>query len=184
MPILPYKGVWPSIASNVFIAPGAMIIGNVVLHEGVSVWFNAVLRADNAPIVVGRRSNIQDNCTLHVDSDAPVTIGEECTIGHNAIVHGAILGDQVLVGMNATILSYAQVGSHTVIGACTLVSERKNIPENVLAVGVPARVVRTLTPAELEGLAASAEHYATLGQEFTSEYANLGMTDPELMKKD
>lgn len=172
MPILPYKGVWPSIADTVFIAPGAMIIGNVVLHEGVSVWFNAVLRADNAPIVVGRRSNIQDNCTLHVDSDAPVTIGEECTIGHNAIVHGATLGDQVLVGMNATILSYAQVGSHTVIGACSLVSERKNIPADSLALGVPVRVVRTLTPAEREGLAASAEHYATLGQEFASELAN------------
>ncbi len=169
MPILPYKGVWPSIAENVFIAPGAMIIGNVVLHEGVNIWFNAVLRADNAPIVVGRRSNIQDNCTLHVDSDAPVTIGEECTIGHNAIVHGAMLGDRVLIGMNATVLSYAQIGAQTVIGACSLVSEHKLIPGDVLALGVPARVVRALTPAEHEGLIASAEHYAALGQEFATE---------------
>ena len=172
MPILPYKGVRPSIAENVFIAPGAMIIGNVVLHEGVSIWFNAVLRADNAPIVVGRRSNIQDNCTLHVDGDAPVTIGEDCTIGHNAIVHGATLGDRVLVGMNATVLSYAQVGSDTVIGACTLVSERKSVPGDVLALGVPVRVVRALTQAEREGLIASAEHYATLGQEFAAEMAD------------
>ncbi|MBA2677437.1 MAG: gamma carbonic anhydrase family protein [Ktedonobacteraceae bacterium] len=169
MPILPYKGVWPRIAENVFIAPSAMIIGNVVLHEGVSIWFNAVLRADSAPIVVGRRSNIQDNCTLHVDSDAPVTIGEECTIGHNAIVHGATLGDRVLIGMNATVLSYAQVGAQTVIGACSLVSERKSIPGDVLALGVPVRVVRALTPAECEGLVISAEHYATLGREFTAE---------------
>ncbi len=168
MPILPYKGIWPSIANNVFIAPGAMIIGNVILHEGVSIWFNAVLRADSAQIIVGRRSNIQDNCTLHVDSDAPVTIGEECTIGHNAIVHGATLGDRVLVGMNATILSYAKIDSHTVVGACSLVSERKHIPGDVLALGVPVRVIRALTPAEREGLATSAEHYAALGQEFAS----------------
>ncbi|GAC1358869.1 MAG: gamma carbonic anhydrase family protein [Ktedonobacteraceae bacterium] len=168
MPILPYKGVWPRIADNVFIAPGAMIIGDVVLHEGVSIWFNAVLRADNAPIVIGRRSNIQDNCTLHVDGDAPLTIGEECTIGHNAIVHGATLGDRVLVGMNATILSYAQVDSNTIIGACALISERKHIPGDVLALGVPARVIRSLTQAEREDLAASAEHYVERGQEFAA----------------
>lgn len=180
MPIFPYKGVWPRIADNVFIAPGAMIIGNVVLHEGVSVWFNAVLRADSAQIVVGRRSNIQDNCTLHVDSDAPLTIGEECTIGHNAIVHGATLGDRVLVGMNATILSYAQVDAYSVVGACALVGERKHIAAGVLAVGTPARVVRTLTPAEREGLAASAEHYAALGQEYVVELAkSLSSTPPE-----
>ena len=176
MPIFPYKGVWPSIADNVFIAPGAMIIGNVVLHEGVSIWFNAVLRADSAQITVGRRSNIQDNCTLHVDSDAPLTIGEECTIGHNAVVHGAMLGDHVLVGMNTTILSHAQVGSYTVVGACALVSERKCLAEGVLAVGTPARVIRTLTPAEREGLAASAEHYVALGQEYA---VALSSTPPE-----
>ena len=118
MPILPYKGIWPTIADDVFIAPGAMIIGNVVLHAGVNIWFNAVLRGDQAPIVIGRRSNIQDNCTLHVDADAALTVGEECTIGHNAVVHGATLGDRVLVGMNAVVLSHALVGSHTIVGAC------------------------------------------------------------------
>ena len=111
MPVFPHNGVWPKIADDVFIAPGAMIIGDVTLAEGVSVWYNAVLRADTAPIVVGRRTNIQDNCTLHVDLDAPLTIGEECTIGHNAVVHGAHLGDRILVGMNAVILSHASIGS-------------------------------------------------------------------------
>lgn len=171
MPILPYKGVWPTIADDVFIAPGAMIIGNVTLHEGVSIWFNAVLRADQAPIVVGARSNIQDNCTLHVDADAPLTIGKECTIGHNAIVHGATLGDQVLVGMNAVVLSHARIASHTVVGACALISERKDIPEGVLALGVPAHIARNLTTAEYEMLASSAAHYAELGQTYALEAA-------------
>jgi carbonic anhydrase/acetyltransferase-like protein (isoleucine patch superfamily) len=169
MPILPYKGVWPTIAEDVFIAPGAMIIGNVTLHAGVSVWFNAVLRADSAPIVVGRRSNIQDNCTLHVDVDAPLTIGEECTIGHNAVVHGALLGDRILIGMNAVVLSHASIGDETVIGACALVSEHKHIPEHVLALGMPVRIVRPLSEAEASALTLSALHYAELAQDFRSE---------------
>jgi carbonic anhydrase/acetyltransferase-like protein (isoleucine patch superfamily) len=155
----------PQIAEGVFIAPGAMIIGNVTLHEGVSVWYNAVLRGDSAPIVVGRNSNIQDNCTLHVDVDAPLTIGESCTIGHNAVVHGATLGDNVLIGMNAVVLSHAQVDSHSVIGACGLVAEHKHIAEGVLAVGAPARVARALTEAERAGLAMSAAHYVELAAE-------------------
>src|SRR5215469_11271356 len=120
MPVLPYKGVWPEIAEDVFLAPGAIIIGNVTIEEGASIWYNAVVRADSAPIVIGRRTNVQDNCTLHVDADAPLTIGEECTIGHNAVVHGATLGNRVLVGMNAVILSYAEIGAQSIIGACAL----------------------------------------------------------------
>lgn len=169
MPIFPHNGVWPKIAADVFIAPGAMVIGDVTLEEGVSVWFNAVLRADTAPIKVGRRTNIQDNCTLHVDPDAPLTIGEECTIGHNAVVHGAQLGDRILVGMNAVVLSHASVGSHTVIGACALVAEHKEIPESKLAIGVPARALRTLNEAEHTQLAASAAHYAQLAQEYRAQ---------------
>jgi carbonic anhydrase/acetyltransferase-like protein (isoleucine patch superfamily) len=169
MPILSYKGVWPTVAEDVFIAPGAMIIGNVTLHAGVSVWYNAVLRADSAPIVVGSRSNIQDNCTLHVDADAPLTIGEECTIGHNAVVHGALLGNRVLIGMNAVVLSHATIGDETVIGACALVSEYKHISEHVLALGVPVRTVRPLSEAERSSLLLSALHYAELGQESRRE---------------
>ncbi len=159
MPILPYKGIWPTIAEDVFIAPGAMVIGNVTIHEGASIWYNAVVRGDSAPIVIGRRTNVQDNCTLHVDADAPLTIGEECTLGHGAIVHGATVGDRVLVGMNAAVLSHAQVGSNTIIGACALVGERKSIPQGVLAVGVPAKVMRNLTEAEQENIVTSATGY-------------------------
>jgi carbonic anhydrase/acetyltransferase-like protein (isoleucine patch superfamily) len=159
MPILPFKGQWPAIAEDVFIAPNAMVIGDVTLHGGVSIWYNSVIRADNGPIVIGRRTNIQDNCTLHLDEDAPLTIGEDCTIGHNAVVHGATLGDRVLVGMNAVVLNHAQVGSHTMIGACALVPEHKTIRGGVLAIGVPAKVVRELTEAERIHLESSAADY-------------------------
>jgi carbonic anhydrase/acetyltransferase-like protein (isoleucine patch superfamily) len=159
VPILSYKGMTPTIEENVFIAPGAMIIGNVTIREGASIWYNAVVRGDTAPIVIGRRTNIQDNCVLHVDDDAPLTIGDECTVGHGAIVHGATVADYVLIGMNAVVLSHAQVGTRTIIGACALVGEHKNIPEGVLALGVPAKVARNLTSDEMEHIDSSAAGY-------------------------
>lgn len=159
MPILPFQGIMPTIADDVFIAPGAMVIGNVTIHEGASIWYNAVVRGDSAPIVIGRRTNIQDNCTLHVDADAPLTIGAECTIGHGAVVHGATLGDHVLVAIHAVVLSHAQVEANTLIGACALVGEHKHIPGGVLALGIPAKVARNLTEAEREHLVTSAEDY-------------------------
>jgi gamma-carbonic anhydrase len=165
MPVLPYKGIWPTIAEDVFIAPGAMIIGNVTIHEGASIWYNAVVRGDSAPIVIGRRTNIQDNCTLHVDADAPLTIGDECTVGHGAIVHGATVGDRVLIAMNAVVLSHAQVGSNTIIAACTLVGEHKNIPGGMLAVGVPAKVLRELTPEEQERIISGMMYYSGFAAE-------------------
>jgi carbonic anhydrase/acetyltransferase-like protein (isoleucine patch superfamily) len=165
MPILPFKGVWPTIADDVFIAPGAMIIGNVTLHAGANVWYNTVIRGDSAPIVIGRNTNIQDNCTLHVDSDAPLTIGDECTIGHNAVVHGATLGDRVLVGIGAVVLSHASIGSQTLIGACALVSVYKQMPGGVLVMGIPAKVVRELSEVEIEGLAKSAASYCERARE-------------------
>ena len=172
MPILPYKGIWPKIAKDVFIAPGAVVVGDVTIHEGASVWYNAVIRGDTAPIVIGCRSNIQDNCTLHVDPNAPLTIGEECTIGHNSIVHGATLGDRVLIAMNAVVLSHAQIGSQTLIGACALVGEHKQIPAGVLAVGIPAKVVRNLNDAERERLVTSAARYCELSAEHRASQEN------------
>jgi carbonic anhydrase/acetyltransferase-like protein (isoleucine patch superfamily) len=166
MPILPYNGITPTIADDVFIAPGAMIIGDVTIHEGASIWYNAVVRGDSAPIVIGPRTNIQDNCTLHVDADAPLTIGAECTIGHNAVVHGATLGDRVLVAINAAVLSHAQVGSQCIIGACALVPEQKSIPAGVLAVGIPAKIIRSLTEAELAHLIDSASGYCERAREY------------------
>ncbi len=159
MTVFPFNGTWPTIAEDVFIAPGAMIIGNVTIYEGASIWYNAVVRGDSAPIVVGRRTNIQDNCTLHVDADAPLTIGDDCTVGHGAVVHGATVGDRVLIGMKAVVLSHSQVGSDTIIGASALVGERKTIPQGVLALGIPAKVARPLTPDEHAGIIPSATGY-------------------------
>lgn len=159
MPILPYKGKWPKIADNVFIAPGAVVIGDVTIHEGASIWYNTVVRADSAAIIIGRNTNVQDNCTLHVDPDVPLSIGAECTIGHGAIVHGATVGDQVLVGMHATVLSTSVIGSRTIIGANALVGERKSLPSGVLVMGVPAKVARELSQVEIEQIISSAIGY-------------------------
>ncbi len=171
MPILPFKGVWPTIADDVFIAPGALVIGDVTIHAGASIWYNTVIRGDSAPIIIGRNTNIQDNCTLHVDPDAPLTIGDECTVGHNAVVHGATLGDRILVGIGAVVLSHASIGAQTLIGACALVSEYKQLPEGVLVMGVPAKVMRELSKAEIEGLAKSAAGYCERAREHKSSSA-------------
>lgn len=160
MPIIPFNGNRPHIAKNVFIAPGAVIVGDVTIQEGASVWYNTVIRGDTAPIVIGPRTNIQDNCTLHVDADAPLIIGADCTIGHNAVVHGATLEDHVLVGMHATVLSHASIGAETIIGANALVSEHKSIPGGSLALGVPARVMRPLKAEERVQIRNSAAGYS------------------------
>lgn len=165
MPVLPYKGVWPTIAADVFIAPGAIIVGNVTIHSGASIWYNTVIRGDIGPIVIGSRTNIQDNCTLHLDADAPLIIGEECTIGHGAVVHGCTLGNRVLVGMNAVVLSHATINSETIIGACALIAEHKQIPGGVLVMGVPAKVVRALTNEQRALLQSSAQSYCERAQE-------------------
>jgi len=164
MPVFPFNGVWPTIEDDVFIAPGAVVIGDVTVRSGASIWYNAVVRGDVAPIVIGRRTNIQDNCTLHVDADAPLTIGDDCTVGHGAVVHGATIAHHVLIGMNAAVLSHARIGSNTIIGASALVAEHKHIPEGVLAIGVPARVARSLTAAESEHIITSADGYAERGR--------------------
>lgn len=172
MSVLPYQGKWPIIAPDVFIAEGAMIIGDVTIGAGASVWYNAVVRGDIAPIRIGRRTNIQDNCTLHVDDGAPCVIGDECSIGHGAVVHGATLGNRVLIAMNAVVLSRAEIGSEAMIGACALVGERKQLPGGSLYVGIPAKALRALSDAERDDLpdrAAryyryAAEHRASQGQ--------------------
>lgn len=165
MPVLPFQGIWPVIEEDVFIAPGAMVIGQVTIRSGASIWYNTVIRGDTAPIIIGQRTNIQDNCTLHVDADAPLTIGDDCTIGHGAIVHGATLDDRVLVGMQAVVLSHARIASDTILGACALISERKQIPGGTLALGVPAKPQRNLTQAEREDLLTRAQHYYELSRE-------------------
>jgi carbonic anhydrase/acetyltransferase-like protein (isoleucine patch superfamily) len=164
-------GTAPELDPEAWIAPGARLSGRVVLHRGASVWFNAVLRGDNEPIVVGENANVQDNCVCHTDMGVPLTIGANCTIGHMAILHGCIIGECSLVGMGSTVLNGAVIGPHVLLGAGSLVTEGKEIPEGTLAVGRPARPVRELTQAEIEGLLRSAEHYRANAERFRSGLA-------------
>lgn len=165
MPLLPFRGVWPTIADDVFIAPGAMLIGDVRVGPGASIWYNVVIRADTESITIGARSNIQDNCVVHIDPGAPCVIGEDCTLGHSAIVHGAHLGDRVLVAMHATVLSLATVGDEVIIGAGAVVSEHKAIPGGVIVLGVPGRVTRELRDHERVRIRANASGYVELAKQ-------------------
>ncbi len=150
----------PDIAADVWIAPGANVMGRVTLAEGSSVWFGATLRGDNEVIAVGARTNIQENSVLHTDMGFPMTIGAGCTIGHKAMLHGCTIGANSLVGMGATILNGAIIGENCLIGAGALVTEGKVIPDGSLVVGAPGKVVRQLDEAAINGLRASALHYS------------------------
>jgi carbonic anhydrase/acetyltransferase-like protein (isoleucine patch superfamily) len=138
----------PQVADDVLIAPGAQVIGDVTVREGSSVWFNAVLRGDLERIVIGAGTNIQDGAVLHTDEGFPCLIGNNVTIGHNAIVHGATIEDEALVGMGATVLSGAKLGRGAVLGAGALLPEGKEVPAHMLAVGVPAKVIRPVEPGD------------------------------------
>ena len=168
MALYSLDGQAPDISDGVFVADGARVIGRVRLGENVGIWFGAVLRGDNEWMVIGERTNIQDNATLHSDAGLPLTIGAGCTIGHGAIVHGCTIGDNTLVGMGATILNGARIGRNSIVGANALVTEGKTFPDNSLIVGSPAKVVRELDDATAEALKLSAEHYLGNAQRFAA----------------
>jgi carbonic anhydrase/acetyltransferase-like protein (isoleucine patch superfamily) len=151
--------VAPQLAADAWVAPGAQLSGRVVLGPGASVWFNAVLRGDNEPITIGGGSNIQDGCVCHTDKGYPLEVGADCTVGHLAILHGCVVGDETLVGMGATVLTGAVIGRNVLIGAGALVTEGKRIPDGVLVIGRPGKVSRELTADEIEGLRRSAAGY-------------------------
>jgi carbonic anhydrase/acetyltransferase-like protein (isoleucine patch superfamily) len=152
-------GVAPEIDADAWVAPGAQVMGRVVLGPGVGVWFGAVLRGDNEPILVGEATNIQENSVLHTDMGFPLTIGRDCTIGHKAMLHGCTIGDGTLIGMGATILNGAKIGKGCLIGACALITEGKEIPDGSLVMGSPGRVVRMLDAEAQARLLASAAGY-------------------------
>lgn len=161
MPIYALDGRAPSLPApdRFWIAPDAHVIGAVALGEDVGVWFGAVLRGDNELIRIGARSNIQEGAMLHTDLGFPLEIGEDCTIGHHAILHGCRIGAGSLVGMGATILNGAQIGAHCLVGANALVTEGKAFPDHSLIVGAPARAVRTLDADSAARLRLSAANY-------------------------
>lgn len=149
----------PSVAASAWVADSAQVIGAIELGEHVSVWFNAVLRGDNEPIVVGENSNVQDGSVLHTDMGAPLTIGKDVTIGHQAMLHGCTIGDSALIGIKATVLNHAQIPSYCLVGAHALVTERKTFEEGTLVTGAPARAARKLEEAQRAMFQLSAAHY-------------------------
>lgn len=154
-----YKDNVPKIHESCFVAESADIIGRVALEENCSIWFGAVLRGDCNSIHIGKGSNIQDNCTIHVGHKEVVEIGEYVTIGHNAIIHGCKIGSHTLIGMGAIILNNAEIGEETIIGAGSLVASNKKIPSGVLCMGSPAKVIRELTEEERVYIRESAKFY-------------------------
>ena len=147
-------------------AEGAIIRGDVTLHDDSNVWYNAVIRADREPVVIGRSSNVQDNCVIHVESGASVTIGENVTIGHNAVIHGCTIGDNTLIGMGAVIMNHAVIGKNCIIGACALVTQGTVIPDNSLVMGIPATFVRMLKPEEIQSNIENARKYVAEAEEY------------------
>ena len=160
MPLYSIDGLGPSLGEAAYAAPSADLIGDVRLGARASVWFGAVIRADNTPIILGEESNFQDGAIGHSDPGAPLTVGARVTVGHQAILHGCTVGDDCLIGMGAKILNHAVLGPECLVGAGALITEGKTFEGGSLIVGVPARVVRALTDAERGALRLSAAHYA------------------------
>ncbi len=152
-----------------WVAPGAILIGRIVLKKNASVWFNAVLRGDNEPITIGENSNVQDCSVLHTDMGAPLTIGKNVTIGHHAMLHGCTVGDESLIGIKATVLNHAVIPRHCLVGAHALVTERKTFDEGQLVTGSPAKAARPLDAPQKQMFAMSAHHYVENWKRYARE---------------
>jgi carbonic anhydrase/acetyltransferase-like protein (isoleucine patch superfamily) len=166
--------VAPRIHPTAFVATGAVVVGDVTLGAGASVWFNTVVRGDSAPIVVGEETNLQDNGVVHVDEGQPAVLGARVTVGHRVVVHGCVVEDDCLIGMGSVLLTGARVGKGSLIGAASLVREGQEIPAGSLALGAPARVVGPVGPAHVEAIRNGASHYA----ELASIYRGMGFAKP------
>ena len=167
-----FQPIFPE-SNNFWTADNATIIGKVEIREKVSIWFGAVLRGDNELIFIDEGSNIQENCVLHTDMGYPLTIGRNCTIGHNAILHGATIEDSSLVGMGAIILNGARISKNSLVGAGALVTEGKEFPPNSLILGKPAKFVRELTPKEINEVNNSAINYQENSRNFKASCKKL-----------
>lgn len=157
--LIRYGDVTPNVSPSVFVAQGAMLIGDVTIGDDSSIWFNSVLRGDLEPIRIGCRTNVQDGAVVHMDAGVPCLIGDDVTIGHGAILHGCTVADGALIGMGAILLTGAVIGEHAIIAAGTLVREGQEIPPGSVAMGVPAKVRREATAAELERARRGAADY-------------------------
>jgi carbonic anhydrase/acetyltransferase-like protein (isoleucine patch superfamily) len=174
VPLYAFAGKRPTLGKDCWIAPSADLIADVRIGDGASVWFGAVIRADNTPIIIGPHTNVQEGATLHSDPGAPLTIGEQVTIGHRAVLHGCTIGDRTLIGMGAIILNHAVIGPDCLVGAGALVTEGKQFPAGHLIVGSPARAVRPLDDAQKAMLAASAALYAAKQRDYAAGLEQVG----------
>jgi carbonic anhydrase/acetyltransferase-like protein (isoleucine patch superfamily) len=157
------------IHSSVFLARGAVVLGDVSVDEQSSVWFHAVVRGDTEAIRIGRRTNIQDGCILHADPGFPCTIGDEVTVGHGAIVHGATVGNRVLIGMRAVVMNGAEIGEESVVGVGAIVTEGMKIPPGSVVLGLPGKVSRQVTPEDVIRIRHAAEHYVMAARQFATD---------------
>ncbi len=175
--ILPYQGVWPTFADDAFIAPTAVVIGNVSVGSESSIWFHTVVRGDIAPIKIGDRTSVQDNTVVHVNTDAPTSIGNDVTIGHSALVHGTTVHDGVLVGMGAILMSYSEICANATIAAGALIPERTVVESGAVMVGVPAKQRASLDAAQTAHLAAIPDRYVRVGRQYLIGLAELEADD-------
>lgn len=171
--IYAFEGVTPDLHADTWVAPDANLIGRVVLMAGASVWFGATLRGDNEEIRIGAGSNVQENCVMHTDMGFPLVVGENCTIGHKAMLHGCVIGDGSLVGMGATILNGARIGRGCLIGAGALIPEGREIPDHSLVMGMPGKVVRALDADARQANLTSASGYRDKMRQFRAGLAAL-----------
>jgi carbonic anhydrase/acetyltransferase-like protein (isoleucine patch superfamily) len=176
MAIYELDGQAPELPSNgnYYIAETASVIGKVRLLNAASVWFGAVLRGDNEWIEIGEGSNVQDNATCHTDLGFPLRIGTNCTVGHNVILHGCTVEDNALIGMGATVMNGARIGRGSIVGAGSVITEGKEFPEYSLIIGAPARVIRTLDPAQVERMGSAAKFYVANGARYAKGLKKIG----------
>lgn len=174
MSLYAFAGQSPQLADDAWVAPSADLIGDVRLASLASIWFGAAIRGDNTPILIGARSNVQEGAVLHSDPGAPLTIGEDCTIGHKAILHGCTIGDRTLIGMGAIVLNRAVIGEDCLVGAGALITEGKIFPPGHLIVGSPAKAIRPLDDTARALLKASAALYAAKSREYAAGLTRVG----------
>jgi carbonic anhydrase/acetyltransferase-like protein (isoleucine patch superfamily) len=164
----------PQLAQGAWVADSAQVIGNVQLAENASVWFGAILRGDNEMLRIGRNSNVQDGSVLHADPGFPLTLGDDVTVGHQAMLHGCTIGDGSLIGIQAVVLNGAKIGRNCLVGAGALVTEGKEFPDGSLILGSPAKAVRALSPEQQARMAHSAAHYVENARRYRAGLKRIG----------
>jgi len=173
MAVYELDGKSPQVAPSAWIADSAQVIGHVTLGPDASVWFGCVLRGDTESMSIGEGSNIQDLTVMHADYGMPLTVGKHVTVGHKVMLHGCTIGDESLIGIGAVVLNGARIGKNCLVGAGSLVTEGKEFPDGSMIMGTPARVVRQLTPEQIEGLRNSARHYIENARKFRASLKRL-----------